>query len=278
MKKTLSLTLAAVVGLSLGVSNPVSAQVTQSTSSTYKVKELENERVKGIKDFDPAKINQTLEKMGFNSSELSSMSDALKKEISQTGGTKVDLIPVSQKETKSKEQVRYSINKPEAVIENGLTFNLFAIYEGTEGSDNIYRIYSNGYWLQIPYLKTNDTIGIFWDSKVTPIKNANSARQTWFNPNDQEDYLKADESSIYGTQWKMPFKEGASMFGAYTYQKVKVPTKYNGTDIEVGAGFMHPYLKRQENTPFKFAPGTVDFNNVKGYGYTLKYKITVGAK
>ncbi|MEH7460241.1 hypothetical protein V7183_24480 [Bacillus sp. JJ1127] len=278
MKKTLSLALATVVGLSFGVSNPASAEVKQPTSSNYEVKKLDDGRIKGIKSFDSAKIEQVLKQMGFTSSDLSKMSDALKKEIAQTGGKKVNLIPIDRNETKSKSQIRYSVNQPESVVENGLTFNLFAVYEGTDGSNNLYRIYSNGYWNQIPYLKTNDTIGIFWDSKVTPIKNANSARQTWFNPDDNEAYLTANESSPYGTQWKIPFKEGTSMFGAYTNQKVKVPTQYNGTDIEVGAGFMHPYSKQQENIPFKFGSGTVDFNNVKGYGYTLKYKINVGTK
>ncbi len=281
MKKTLSLVLVTSIGVSLGFSSPISAQTNQFTDSKQQIKQFDDSKNRGIiinQNTDMAATENLLEKMGFNLDELSKMPDGLKKEIAQSGGKKVTLNLVQADKKTSEKQIRSAFNEPSFKEENGLNFNLFAMFEGTEGSNNIYRLYSTGYWTEIPYLKTNDTIGIFWDSKITPVKNENSARQTWFNPDDQEAYLKADESSPYGVQWKSPFRNNASMFGTYTSQKVKVPTQYNGTNIEVGAAFMHPWLKQQQEISLKFGPGTVEFNNVKGYLHTLKYKFIVGEK
>ncbi|MGR5991933.1 hypothetical protein ACT7C6_27260 [Bacillus paranthracis] len=222
MKKTLSLVLATGIGVSLGFSSPISAQTNQLTNSKQEIKqigEVKNQGIKVNQNGDVTATEKLLEKMGFNLNEISKMPDGLKNEIVQSGGKKVTLNPVETSKRTSDTRIQYAISEPSLKMENGLNFNLFAMFEGTEGSNNIYRLYSTGYWTEIPYLKTNDTIGIFWDSKITPVKNENSARQTWFDPDDQEAYLKADESSPYGVQWKSPFRNNTSMFGTYTSQK-----------------------------------------------------------
>ncbi|MGG3523247.1 hypothetical protein ABES33_26200 [Bacillus pseudomycoides] len=281
MKKQLGIILAASVGLSLSFSDSTSAQVDSvKVKNNVGVNKLEDGRIQGINvtnDLNAAQITDTLVQMGFSNAEVSTMQDALKKEIVKNGGKKVAFTSIENSDDSRKKSVQYSFKEPETVYENGLTFNLFALYEGTEGSNHMYRIYTNGYWLKIPYLKTNDTIGIVWGDNVTAVNNSDKARQSWFNPDEFEAFLKADRSSKYGTQWKAPFKEDASMNGVYASQKVAIPKSLTGKEVVFGAGFSHPYLKQQQTIPFKFGPASIDFNGVKGYNYNLKYSVTVGS-
>ncbi|MFD0770656.1 hypothetical protein ACFQZ1_18095 [Bacillus sp. CGMCC 1.60114] len=282
MKKILGLALTTSLGLGLGFSNPTLAQVNQdSIHPNLEVKEMQDRRIQGINAADnltPEQVNRLLEKMGFSITEISNMQDSLKKDIVKEGGKKAILTPLKNENTSHKPSVQYAYTEPEVVIENGLNFNLFALYEGTQGSNHIYKIYTNGIWTNIPYLKTNDTIGIFWGDNITAVNNSDSARQSWFTQKDElEANLKGDRSSIYGTQWKIPFKVGATLNGAYTSQKVSIPIQFTGQKFQVGSAFSHPWLTTQQDIPFKFGPGTVDFNNVKGNQYSLKYSITVGS-
>ncbi|NUH91351.1 hypothetical protein [Bacillus thuringiensis] len=281
MKKRLGIILAAGVGLSLGVSNSALAQVNSVEGKNNVVEnKLESNSLQGVSSTNnstPEKIKNTLIEMGFTNTEIATMQDTLKVEIVKNGGKKVSFTSLKDSINSQKNSVQYAVKEPEAVMENGLNFSLFALYEGTEGSNHMYRIYASGYWLKIPYLKTNDTIGIVWGDNVTAVNNSDKARQSWFTPDEFEEYLTADRSSKYGTQWKVPFKEGATMNGAYTSQKVAVPTSLTGKEVVFGSGFSHPWLKQQQTIPFKFGPGSIDFNGVKGYNYNLKYSVTVGS-
>lgn len=281
MKKILGLALTASLGF--GFSNTTLAEVNQSSMHpNLEIKEMQDGRIQGIdgaSNLTHEQVNSILEKMGFSETEISSMQDALKRDIIKGGGKKAMLTPLINENISSKNSVQYAVGEPEVISENGLTFNLFALYEGTQGSNHIYKIYTNGIWHKIPYLKTTDTIGIFWGDNVTAVDNSDSARQQWFAEHEElEATLKGDRSSTYGTQWKIPFKVGATLNGAYTSQKVSISTKLTGQKIQVGSAFGHPWMTKYQDNPFKFGPGTVDFNNVKGYNYTLKYNITAGSK
>lgn len=283
MKKILGLVLTTSLGLSLGFSNSTLAEVSQgSMHSNLEVKEMQDGRIQGIdgaSNLTHEQVNSFLEKMGFSGTEISNMQDSLKRDIIKGGGKKAILTPLKNENASYKSSVQYAAGEPELIMENGLSFNLFAIYEGTQGSNHIYKIYSNGIWSKIPYLKTTDTIGIFWGNNVTAVDNSDSARQQWLAEHEEwEATLKGDRSNTYGTQWKIPFKVGATLNGAYTSQKVSISTKFTGQEIQVGSAFGHPWLTKQQDNPFKFGPGTVDFNNVKGNNYTLKYNIIVGSK
>ncbi|WP_436864834.1 hypothetical protein [Bacillus fungorum] len=282
MNKKLGVILATSITLGLGVSDSALAQVNSiEGKKDIIVNKFESNRVQGENtqtNQTPQQITDSLIKMGFTNSEISTMQDTLKMDIVKSGGKKVLFTSLENSNDSQKNSVQYAYKEPVAVIENGLNFNLFALYEGTQGSNHIYKIYTNGMWLKIPYLKTNDTIGIVWSDNVTAINNSDNARQSWFANHDEfEENLTADRSSKYGTQWKVPFKEGASMNGVYTSQKVAVPTSLTGKEVEFGSGFSHPWLQQQQTIPFKFGAGSIDFNGVKGYNYKLKYSVTVGS-
>lgn len=281
MKKKLGIILATSVTLGFGVSDSALAH-TNSTQgkNDIVVNSLENNRLQegnSQNSLTPQKITDSLNEMGFTNNEIATMQDKLKLEIIQNGGKRVLFTSLDNSNKLQKNPVQYAFNEPSSVVENGLSFNLFATYEGTEGSNHMYRIYSNAHWTKIPYLKTNDTIGIVWGDNVVAVNNSEKARQTWFTPEELEENLVADRSSKYGTQWKFPFKEGASFNGVYTSQKVAVSTSFTGKEIVFGSGFSHPWLKQQQTIPFKFGSGSIDFNGVKGNNYTLKYSITVGS-
>ncbi|EOQ07459.1 hypothetical protein KOY_05335 [Bacillus cereus VDM021] len=281
MKKILGIMLTAGVGLSFGFSDATSAQANQGgVHQNLEIKKMQDGRIQGVnatRDLTSEQVNNILVQMGFSTTEISNMQDSLKKEIIKAGGKKAILTPVKNENTSHKSLVQSNPVEPEVVIANGLSFNLFALYEGTQGSNHIYKVYTNGSWTSIPYRKTNDTIGIFWGDNVTAVNNSDSARQSWFGDDEYENQLKGDRSSKYGTQWKVPFKNGATFNGVYTSQKISIPTKFNGKKIQVGSGFIHPWIAKQQDIPLKFGPGTIDFNGVKGYSYTLKYNINVGS-
>lgn len=279
MKKTLGLVLAASIGLNLGISNPTSAEVNSATNN-LEAKKLEDDKIQKINftdDLTPAQINNILIQKGFSNNEISTMQDALKKEIIKNGGEKVLFTSLENTSNSKDDSIQYAMRDAVAITENGLNFNLFALYEGIQDSKHMYRIYTSSAWLKTPYLKNNDTLGIAWDDNVTAVKGGDKARHAWTNTDDFEEFLKADHSSKYGTQWKLPFKD-APLSAVYASQLVAIPTTLTGKEIEIVAAFSHPWIKKQETIPFKIQSKSIDFNGVKGYNYTLKYGITVGSK
>ncbi|HEF5239031.1 TPA: hypothetical protein ACOQ34_005592 [Bacillus cereus] len=319
MKKTLGFMLVMGMGISLSFSNPASAETSKTNvHNKLEVKQTEDGRVLGIKSSEKLSLEQldnNLMKMGFSFNEISNMQKDLKKELVKQGGKKANLELVEEKqEYKSLDGENYIINNdnkekiqnikqqdankllnqsskndskiqrmnpPSAVINDELTFNLFAIYEGTKGSDYVYKVYSNQMWTKRPYWNTTDTIGIVWESNAHAINGTESARQYWTisnlggGVNEHNTNVGADRSSLYGTQWKLPYKTDSINRGAYTSQKITIPQSYRGSNATVGAAFAHPWFAY--NFALNFGPGTIAFNDAKGDKWSLRYNMNVGS-
>ncbi|MED0875509.1 hypothetical protein [Bacillus mobilis] len=260
-------------------------------------------------------LNRVLGEMGFSFNEISNMQEGLKKEIVEGGGKKSNLELIEEKQeytsldgkdyvlneqnkqeiqnikerdantiinnSKGKNNAIQYMNPPSAEITDDLTFNLFAIYQGQRGSDYVYKVFSNQMWTKRPYWQTNDMIGIVWESNAHALAGTESARQYWTitnlggGINEREAYLSGDRSSLYGTKWKLPYRDESLLYGAYTSQQITIPKSYRGSNATVGAGFAHPWFSY--NIAINFGPGAISFSDAVGDKKSLRYNINVGS-
>lgn len=315
MKKTLSSIMVMGIGVSLVFTNPASAEVNLPNSNgKFEIAKTQDGRIQGVKSIENLKVEQIdyiLNEMGFSQGEISKMNGQLKKDIVKAGGKKASLeflekkheytdlkgtkyvIDDHNKESienmeieeineilkrnfKKSSAIQY-MDPPSVLTDQGQNFNLFAIYQGEQDSNYVYQIFSSQFWNEMPRIRGNDTLGITWGDKGKALDNTDSARQSWFAGDEFEQTLKADRSSIYGTQWKIPEINNSTARGVYTSQKISIPTKYKDSKINISAGFVHGW--GQPNYSFKFGPNaTIDLSNANGHHkWSLNYNINAGS-
>ncbi|MEK7019631.1 hypothetical protein [Bacillus sp. FSL R9-9410] len=315
MKKTLSSMMVMGIGIGLVFTNPASAEVNLPNSNEkFEIVKTHDGRIKGVESLENLKVEQIdhiLNEMGFSQDEISKMNGQLKKDIAKAGGKKAsleflkkeheytnlkgnkyiigdhnkesiknieteDINEILNRNFKKSNAIQY-MDPPSMVTDQGQTFNLMAIYQGEQGSNYVYQVFSSQFWNEMPRIRGNDTLGIAWGDKAKALDNTDSARQSWFAGDEFEQTLKADRSSIYGTQWKIPEINNSTARGVYTSQKISIPIQYKDSKINISSGFVHGW--GQPNYSFKFGPSaTIDLSNANGHHkWSLNYNINVGS-
>ncbi|WP_340027874.1 hypothetical protein MHB71_23895 [Paenibacillus sp. FSL H7-0940] len=233
---------------------------------------------------DESTINNHLEKMGFNSTEIFNLPIDMKRDISSKDGKKVASQDVDLTINATDEQGK-SVNK-QALAEqvraaaSGPTVSGYAVYGGTSnnGKERIYQVYATYKWSSSPFNFYTDNLAMAWQSNATPTGSPNG-QHTVYNTNGVKvgSYSsKVSKEEVSGTAWLVDIKAGGSynVQDGWGRQELRYPTSSQGISTAIAVGYSHRTLPGF-TTGVGLSFGYVSFTGTGKVDYTGRFNFTI---